>query len=934
MPAVDGPTPQDLKALLSGVDPAVLAQVMPLTGGVITMMFTDIVDSTAIKADVGDEPFFEALKQHHGVVRTCVEKHNGRELKTIGDAFFVGFALPAGAVECSQEIQERLAQNPIRVGTAFLEVRIGLHIGTPIVYRDPVSALIDLSGTDVDKAARVEALARGGQILISEETRTLARPRALHDWGAWELKGLGRHRVFEVLWPGKNPERPAGRSWLAPVRFLTRFIGRDEEIDRVMDAVLGHRLVTLRGMGGIGKTRVADEVAARLAQEFDDGVVFVDLTRTADSEAALVADLAARLNTATDDEVILAKTLSNRRILLVLDNFEAVIGTAPLVSRLLRQCAGVHLLVTSQRLMGVDAEQQIEVGPMLAPKADSALTIASLSRLDSYSLFQDRARLQRLDWQPTEAEAGLLAEIIELTDGIPLCIELAAAWVGRVSLRSLRDGLTKNRDEFLARTGSALEERRHASIRSCIDWSCGLLESDEQTLFFRLAVFAGAFRPEDVEAVCEVTPAFSHLESLRGCSLLEVEGAADGTWYRMLPTIRVYALSRLGADAVRLRRRHAEYFLAALGKADDQIRAGDQRMAIARITALLDEIRAGMDSALAAHAHAIVVRYSETLGSFLRLTGRFTDLVLRSAEGLVAAQALNDARSIAGSQNNLGNAYGNLPTGDRGANLTKAMRCYEAALRVFTERDFPRDWAMTQNNLGNVYGNLPTGDRAVNLTKAIGCSEAALRVFTEHEFPIDWAMTQNNLGIAYGNLPTGDRAPNLTKAIGCSEAALRVFTEHEFPLDWAMTQNNLGSTYRNLPTGDRAANLTKAIGCYEAALRVRTERDFPLDWAMTQGNLGCSYAQLPTGDRGANVTKAIGCYEAALRVRTERDFPRQWAVTQNNLGIAFRDLPTGDRGANLTKARRCFEAALRGFTASGLREEAEGIRARIRGLDS
>lgn len=171
-----------LKDLLSRIDPAVLQQIMPLTGGVITMMFTDIVDSTKTKAVMGDQAYFDSvLTSHNRIVREAVSDHNGRELKTIGDAFLVGFAEPEKAVACATSIQERLIATPIETVLGPLKVRIGLHAGSPKVYRDPMSRLLDLSGSDVDKAARVESLARGGQVLISEETKTLG--------------------------PGKNPER-------------------------------------------------------------------------------------------------------------------------------------------------------------------------------------------------------------------------------------------------------------------------------------------------------------------------------------------------------------------------------------------------------------------------------------------------------------------------------------------------------------------------------------------------------------------------------------------------------------------------------------------------------------------------------------------------------------------------------------------------------
>ncbi len=281
-------------------------------------------------------------------------------------------------------------------------------------------------------------------------------------------------------------------------------------------------------------------------------------------------------------------------------------------------------------------------------------------------------------------------------------------------------------------------------------------------------------------------------------------------------------------------------------------------------------------------------------------------LLLSTSEG--------DPVNWAGTQNNLGVAYDDLPGGDREANLRRAIECYEAALQVYTREAFPVQWAMAQNNLGVAYRQLPGGDREANLRRAIECYEAALQVRTREAFPAYWAGTQNNLGIAYGQLPGGDQEANLRRAIECYEAALQVYTPEAFPVDWAGTQNNLGEAYRQLPGGDREANLRRAIECYEAALQVYTPEAFPVDWAMTQNNLGIAYSDLPGGDRETNLRRAIECYEAALQVRTREAFPAYWAGTQNNLGIAYSDLPGGDREANLGRAIECYEAALQVYT--------------------
>ncbi|MBI4489703.1 MAG: tetratricopeptide repeat protein [Deltaproteobacteria bacterium] len=728
-------SPDRLKELLGQIDPEVLQQVMPPTGGVIAMMFTDIVDSTEINAEVGDQVYFQQiLEPHNRLIRACIPSKGARELKTIGDSFFIGFASLSLAVACGTAIQQKLTAESISVGNNTLRVRIGIHTGEPVVYRDLNSGRIDLSGSDVNKAARVKEAANGGQVLISEETKTLAKPKEFHDWGLWELKGLGRHRIIEVLWPGKKPERPIGRSWLEPIRFPTSFIGREKELAQITEAVKNHRLVTLKGMGGIGKTRLADEAAARVSQEFGDGVFFVELAYSRDSEQSVISELVAKLDVKLtgfpDEATALLTTLQNRRMLLVLDNFEVVMSAAPSIGRLLKGCPGLHILITSQAYLGLGGEKQIPVDPMGTPPASITFTPEALTELDSFKLFCDRARLKKPDWDTTPADAPIVADILDLTDGIPLSIELAASWVDRIALAELRDGLRKNRSQYLKRSGPAIEEKRHASMQACIDWSFNLLSPSEKELLTELSAFVGGFFAEDVAEVCRVKNASALLDSLQGHSLLMWEGFLDKTRYRMLPTTREYAAKRLkgnGNQAEELRQRHAQHFLEVLDRADDQIRGKEQMVGINRITADIENIRAGMDTVVQTHDHQTVVRYSQAFGYYLAIKSRFAERLMRAQQSLSAAEELKDSQLIAGCQNNLGNAYQNLPTGDRGENLKKAIACYEAALRVRTERDFPVDWAMTQNNLGGAYSELPTGDRGENLKKAIACYEAAIR---------------------------------------------------------------------------------------------------------------------------------------------------------------------------------------------------------------
>jgi tetratricopeptide (TPR) repeat protein len=212
-------------------------------------------------------------------------------------------------------------------------------------------------------------------------------------------------------------------------------------------------------------------------------------------------------------------------------------------------------------------------------------------------------------------------------------------------------------------------------------------------------------------------------------------------------------------------------------------------------------------------------------------------------------------------------------------------KCLELPRKDITYENSIRFWlAMTYADLGHYLG------KTEYLAKAVDVYRRFLNIWTERDFPLDWAATQNNLGVAYSEIPTGDRGENLKRAIECYENALRVRTERDFPINWAETQHNLGVAYSEIPTGDRGENLKRAIECYENALRVRTERDFPLDWAMTQYNLGVAYSELQTGNQKNNLEKAIQCFRNALKVWTEEKFPYDYEAAKRASRVAIDKL--------------------------------------------
>ncbi len=897
--------------------------------GTVTVMFTDIVGSTALRdalvaehGEDGNQRYRETCRDPHDArIRALLAEHNGFEVKTIGDSFMAAFDNASDGVLCAVAIQRSLRSHPIPTARGPLAVRIGMHTGAVRVVE--TNGKTDYDGHTVNIAARVEALLAGGERVycsgITAADANLGDTHIRkHSYGPYLLKGVSAPiEIVDLLWDeAMQPEPPLKVDDRLPYPWLTPWIGREAEMTKVEEALRKSRLVTLLGTGGVGKTRLAVETLLARRGGLPRDLVFVSLENAADTAEGFLGGLRDALGLTEVDAPDLASVrryLHGGDRLMLLDNFESVKSAARAVSEI-APTPGVRVLVTSQQALHVGGERVVNLNPMR--------TEGNLTELESYRLFVGLAQQRDARWQPNDDPA--MRAILDATDGLPYLIELIAAVAPKRKLQQLAKDLKEHRTKVQERPGFSPAER-HLSTEACLEWAISRLPEGGSQALPRLAIFAGGFDAEAAEAVA--TTPLATLDGLVDASLLRFD--RENGRYSMLSTTRQFARELVDRDErMRLDGAHALWFIELLDKADNAIRGADIEAHLSgrrRISSELDNVQ----QAIAWAEQLDLVLFGRAVaasGLFLKETLRFSERV-RLNEALAARRNREeDPKAWARSQHSLGFAYAELPTGDRAENLANAIGCYQAALQVRTEHDFPDDWATTQNNLGIAYGNLPTGDRAENLANATACYQAALRVWTERDFPAEWAMTQNNLGTAYWGLPTGDRTENIANAIACYQAAFRVWTEHDFPADWAMTQNNLGIAYKYLPTGDRAENLANAIACYQAALRVRTERDFPAAWAMTQSNLGSAYRDQPTGDRAENLANAVACYEAALRVRTERDFPADWAVTQNNLGTAYADLPTGDRAKNLANAIACYQAAERGYSAVGLTDKAEAAR--------
>ncbi len=505
----------------------------------MTLLFTDIEGSTRLLHELG-ERYADVLAEHRRVLREAFSRHGGVEVDTQGDAFFVAFARASDAVAAAGEAQDELADGPVRV-------RIGVHTGEPVVTKE------GYVGVDVHRAARIMGAGHGGQILLSETTRRLLdSPVLLRDLGDHRLKDLTAPQRLYQFGDGDFPPLKTLHRTNLPIQ-PTPIVGRERELEEAGALVRSHRLLTLTGPGGSGKTRLALQLAAEAIEEFPDGVFWVPLQALRDP--ALV-ERAIGTSVGADDGLV--EFVGNKRLLVLLDNFEQIIEAAPTISSLLAGTPNTKVLVTSREPLQVDSEHRYPIEPL--PEDDAGV------------LFIERARAVAPGFQP----AAAVSEICRRLDGLPLAIELAAARVALLNPDELLERLDRRLPLLASRSRDAPARQR--TLRATIEWSYELLEPDEQELFRRLAVFRGSFSLDAAEAVCDAD--LDTLESLVVKNLVRRWGSGR---LGMLDTIREYAVELVDAapDADAVYRRHAEHFLSVAEEANLNASTGGQRLDLA-----------------------------------------------------------------------------------------------------------------------------------------------------------------------------------------------------------------------------------------------------------------------------------------------------------------------------------------------------------------
>ena len=582
---------------------------MGVLSGMVTLLFTDMEGSIRLwEAD--PEAMAEASACHNRIVCEQIEVAGGRVFKTVGEAFRAVFADPCAALAAATAIQRAVGTGRWPPGL-LIRVRMALHSGD-CVERDG-----DYFGPAVNRVARLLAVGHGGQVLVTGATYELLADRlpgavGLRDLGDHRLQDLGRaERVFQVTEPGlaerfgplRSLDNPALRHNLPSQ--ATSFVGRAAELAELRSLVSGgSRLVTIAGPGGIGKSRLALQVAAEALDGDGDGVWLVELAPVA--EPGLVArTVAAVLQVHEEPGRLILDTLvdavGDRHLLVVLDNAEHVLGAvAKLADALMRCCPRAYLLVTSREPLGTSGEHVFRVPPLPVPPADLAAP-GRLAAFESVQLFAERALMYRQGFALDDANAAAVAAVCVRLDGIPLALELAAARLGSLSVPEISSRLDQ-RFRLLTR-GSRTALPRHQTLRALIDWSYDLLHPAEQIVLDRLSVFAGGWTLEAAEAVTSAGDSgqwqvLDHLASLVDKSLVQTEEIQGSTRYRLLETVRHYAAERLalrpGSELDETRAGHRDYYLGLVETADLHLRGRDEAVWLDRLEVEFDNIRAAL----------------------------------------------------------------------------------------------------------------------------------------------------------------------------------------------------------------------------------------------------------------------------------------------------------------------------------------------------
>jgi predicted ATPase/class 3 adenylate cyclase len=876
----------------------------------LTFLFTDVEGSTYLW-EKNPKAMSEALAQHDEILRTAIEAHDGHVFKTVGDAFHAAFPTAPKALSAALDAQRALHRAEWEE-TGPLRVRMALHTGAAEERAG------DYFGPSLNRVARLLSAGHGSQVLLSLTTEELVRDElpegvGLRDLGERRLKDLFRpEHIFQITASGLPTEFAPLRTLDARLNNLpaqpTPLVGREREVAQVCEQLRNPavRLLTLTGPGGTGKTRLGLQAAAELMDEFEGGTFFVPLAPVTDPTLVAPTIVRALGLTETGDQMLeelLRDYLRDRHTLLLLDNFEQVLGAAPLVTELLSAAPGLKVLTTSRTLLRLYGEYEFAVPPLEVPDPKRPQSLEQVTQYEAVRLFIERARAAKADFTVTSDNAPEVAEICARLDGLPLAIELAAARIKLLSPKAMLDRLG---DRLRLLTGGArnLPERQR-TLRGAIEWSYELLDAGEKTLFTRVAVFSGGFTLEAMETICDAEGELP-LDIIEGASSLldksllrQEEGAEDEPRFVMLETIHEYARERLeqSGETGEIRKLHAQYFLALAEQGESKLRGPEEARWLEHLEIEHDNMREALSWALDGEEAELGLRLAGALWRFWWIRGHYHEgrrwleeaLAKDSRVSAARAKALEAVGWLADDQGDIDRA---VAAAEEGLDLSaeagiqssvaapflrilgsaavirgdheRAARLYEESLALSREAEDTRSVASSLLQLGNV-----TSERG-DYEGAKGFYEEGLALSRKLD---DTALlTSYLISLGYESLLQGD--PERGATLNEEAAVLLGERGHKGKLQYAL--DNLG--WAALMRGDHQ----QARSLHQESLVLSRELGDKLVAAESLEGLACSAAR---GEE-ERAARLFGATEALREAVGYHQAPRERALREPFLGAA------------------------------------------------
>ncbi|MCH7904489.1 MAG: tetratricopeptide repeat protein [Armatimonadetes bacterium] len=793
-----------------------------MPAGTVTFLFTDIEGSTLLWQDQPGA-MGRALERHDMILRSCIEDRGGYVFTTVGDAFCAAFQSAGAAVNAAIAVQLALKEEEWPQEAA-IRVRAALHTAEAIC-RDG-----DYFGVELSRVGRLLSAGHGGQILVSGATKEMVQDHlpadtALRPMGAHRLKDLARPAdVFQLEHKDLEGEFPPLDTLdNLPNNLphqLTSFVGRESELEEIRSLTEKTRLLTLTGVGGTGKTRLALQFAADQTKEFKNGVWFVELAAISDPN--LVAnEVATALSIKEEPGESMADTLVARlaakEMLIVLDNCEHLLAACTdLCAHLLKSCQGLHILATSREALSIGGELTYHVPSLQIPDLDTAAE--EMENFESVRLFVERALFAQPSFIINETNAPAVAAVCSRLDGIPLAIELAAARMRSMTAQDVDDRLDQ---KFRLLTGGAKSAlKRHQTLQGLIDWSYDLLDEREKALLQRLSVFRGGWAAESAEIVCsdDIVAEYDVLDllsSLVDKSLVLSEDTGGHARYWMLETVRDYAAEKLAQEDIPVswRDRHLDHFMLMAEEGEPELTSKGQQEWCDRFDEEHDNLRAALDWSLIDPQRAESgLRTASALSWFWLIRGY-------SAEGLARFQAaLSSNPGDHGIKAKALYSAGNLAY--RQSDFAKAVELFEQALVLYRKLGDKSGEASALSGLGSVALYRMEFDDARRL------SGQSLALFRELGHKLGTAEVLRILGSVATHVGDSD------KARASMEESLAIHREFGHQTGVALILGNLGVEAYS------AGNLEAARAYYEESLELSRKLRSRTGTATSVSNLG------------------------------------------------------------------------------------------------